>query len=417
MFVLATLAALTSAVSAIDNFVIPRWDLQSAESVGNDLASVSCTGYDSSSWYSISSRSTVFAGLIEAGEFDTEQLFFSKNLQSTVDILPYYKPWLYRSTFSLSQKDRTHYFLVTNGIASKADVFLNGHQIADKKLQSGAYGGHTYDITDFADEKNALLIKAYPTDYNKDFALGFVDWNPYPPDNGTGVWRDVSVKQTGALFMSPLRVVTDYTPGATDVKVTLKAEVTNLEDDAMTGVLEGSISGHACELNGQLSRTFKLGAKETRTISVSTTIKNARTWWPYHWGDQPLYSASAFIRTHSSGGPVSDRSEALQFGIRHVTSEVNVHNDTIFAVNGHPFQVMGGGYSSDIFLRWDSDRFEKQAQYVLDMGMNTIRLEGKGEQPELYEIADRMGLMVMTGWECCGERCPLDCTMRYCDPS
>jgi len=34
-------------------------------------------------------------------------------------------------------------------------------------------------------------VKVYPTDYNRDFALGFVDWNPYPPDNGTGIWRDM----------------------------------------------------------------------------------------------------------------------------------------------------------------------------------------------------------------------------------
>jgi exo-1,4-beta-D-glucosaminidase len=35
------------------------------------------------------------------------------------------------------------------------------------------------------------------------------------------------------------------------------------------------------------------------------------------------------------------------------------------------------------------------------MGMNAIRLEGKMEHPELYGIADRLGLMVMPGWECC----------------
>lgn len=33
--------------------------------------------------------------------------------------------------------------------------------------------------------------------------------------------------------------------------------------------------------------------------------------------------------------------------------------------------------------------------------MNTIRLEGKEEHPELYDVADRIGLMVMPGWECC----------------
>jgi exo-1,4-beta-D-glucosaminidase len=54
-----------------------------------------------------------------------------------------------------------------------------------------------------------------------------------------------------------------------------------------------------------------------------------------------------------------------------------------------------------MFLRWDAGRFENIARYTLDMGMNTIRLEGKMEQPELYDIADRLGLMLMAGWECC----------------
>ena len=70
----------------------------------------------------------------------------------------------------------------------------------------------------------------------------------------------------------------------------------------------------------------------------------------------------------------------------------------MFTINEHPFQVRGAGYSSDMFLRWDKAKFEAQAQYTLDMGLNTIRLEGKEEQPELYEITDRMGLMVMAGW-------------------
>jgi exo-1,4-beta-D-glucosaminidase len=35
------------------------------------------------------------------------------------------------------------------------------------------------------------------------------------------------------------------------------------------------------------------------------------------------------------------------------------------------------------------------------MGMNTVRLEGKQEHPELYELADRMGVLVLAGWECC----------------
>jgi exo-1,4-beta-D-glucosaminidase len=417
MLPLARLLILTQTVVAVENFVIPGWDLQSTIKAGNDLTKLSSPGYDSSSWYSVSARSTVFAGLIESGVYDTEQLFYSKNLQDTVDYLPYYSPWLYRSTFALKPEQGSHFFVQTNGITSKADIYVNGKEVANKHTQAGAYGGHTYDITDIAEASNAMVIRAYPTFYDLDFALGWVDWNSYPPDNGTGVWRDVSVKQTGSLYMGPLRIVNDYTPGASSVKVTLKADITNLEDASISGVFEGAVSGQGCKLTGQPSQSFKLGAKETRTVSASTTIQNPEIWWPFHWGDQPLYTASVSVRSHSSSGSISDKAGPENFGIRHITSEVNEHNDTIFSVNGHPFQVLGGGYAPDLFLRWDEEKFEAQTRYVLDMGLNTIRLEGKEEQPELYATADRMGLMVMPGWECCG-KCmswqPAE-TMLICD--
>ena len=40
-------------------------------------------------------------------------------------------------------------------------------------------------------------------------------------------------------------------------------------------------------------------------------------------------------------------------------------------------------------------------RYVRDMGLNTVRLEGKLETQEFYELADREGILVMAGWCCC----------------
>ena len=389
-------------LAAASNFVIPGWDLQVTTKTGDDLSKISAPNYNSSSWYSISGRSTVFAGLLEAGVYNTDQLFFSKNLQTTVDYLPFYSPWLYRAELALQPGDGSHFFLQTNGITSKADIFLNGHEVADKEVQAGAYGGQTYDITSLVKGNNALVIKAYPTDYDKDFGLGFVDWNPYPPDNGTGVWRDVSVKETGPLFMGPVRITHNYNPGEdvvqVSVRVKLEADVRNLEAGSVSGVMAGVIADPSTSDPMVVKQGFKLGAKETRTVSLMVDIQEPKIWWPKQWGEQPLYSAQVSVLAHSA---VSDKSEPVNFGIRKVTSSLNEHNDTMFKVNGHPFQVSGSGYAPDLFLRWDQKKFEAQAQYVLDMGMNTIRLEGKEEQPELYDTADRMGLMVMPGWECC----------------
>ena len=394
--------AFATAAIAAEQFVIPGWDLQVTTKTGNDLEKISQPGYDSSSWYSISGRSTVFAGLIEAGVYDTEQLFYSKNLQNTVDYLPYYSPWLYRAKFSLVPGSGSHFFLQTNGITSKADIYMNGWQVADKKIQAGTYGGQTYDFTNIAESNNALVIKAYPTDYNKDFAQGFVDWNPYPPDNGTGVWRDVSIKQTGPLYMGPVRITHNYNPGSdviqVSVRVKLQAEVSNLESSSVSGTMNGVITDPSTSQPIKIKQTFKLGPGATQTITLTTDIQEPKVWWPKQWGSQPLYQAQVSVSAH---GSVSDKAAPFNFGIRRITSALNEHNDTMFTVNGHPFQVRGAGYAPDMFLRWNQAKFEAQAQYVLDMGMNTIRLEGKEEQPELYDTADRLGLMVMPGWECC----------------
>ena len=88
---------------------------------------------------------------------------------------------MYREEFVLNPKPGQHYFLQTHGITSRADIYLNGQLVASNKTQVGAYGGHRYDITAMVASQNALLIQAFPTNYLRDFAMGYVDWNPYPP--------------------------------------------------------------------------------------------------------------------------------------------------------------------------------------------------------------------------------------------
>ncbi|KAI1813258.1 glycoside hydrolase family 2 protein [Poronia punctata] len=383
-----------------DSAIIPSWDLQSTAEAGDDLGSLSKVGVDTSEWHHIeTSRCTLMGCLLHAGVYEEDDLFYSDNLRK-FDASPFRVPWLYRHEFALDQaggKDK-HYLLKTHGVTSKGDIFLNGKQVASNLTQAGAYGGHEYDISDLVKKQNALVIQVHPTDYNYDLALGFVDWNPYPPDNGTGVWRDIEVRQTGTVALEPLRVMTEIDLPADDssARVTFKAKARNLENHEVAVTLTGSVSLDSGKVH-KWKKTEKLAALQTKEFVLSTTLKDPAVWWPKQWGKQPLYAGeiSASVDDH-----VSDTAKST-FGIRQVTSEVNSHNDTIFYVNGLPFQVIGGGYSADMFLRWDREKFINQALMTLDLGGNTIRLEGKNEHPELYEIADEMGLMVIAGWECC----------------
>ncbi|KAL7933888.1 glycoside hydrolase family 2 protein [Trichoderma chlorosporum] len=381
-----------------DQAVIPSWDIKSSSDVSKDLKGLSKPGVDTSSWYHAgTSRCTLMGCLLNAGIYNDEDLWYSENLNN-VNWGQFLVPWIYRHEFALSPAKGKHFILQTNGITSKADLFFNGKQIADSDYQAGAYAGRTYDITSLAAQDNAFVVQVYPTDYNYDFALGFVDWNPYPADNGTGIWRNITIKETGSVSMGPISVVVniDVPVESSPAKVTIQAEAQNLEDFAVVLDAEAVVTGNSCP-GGPLKQTVKLAPGQKKLVQFTKTITNPKIWWPKQWGDQPLYNAQV---TFSVNKAVSDTAQT-NFGVRKVTSFVNQYNDTQYSVNGHPFQVNGGGYGADMFLRWDSDRFTRIVEYVLDMNMNAIRLEGKMEQPELYEICDKYGLMVMPGWECC----------------
>lgn len=387
--------------TAGDTTTLSQWRLQSSLAVSN-VSAWSLPGNDDSSWYQVGARATVMAGLLENGVYDDTTLFYSNNMETKIgDAAKFDAPWLYRHELLIKNKIRQgeHYLLHTHGITSKADIYVNGVLVAPSSVQQGSYGGHTYDITKYLRvDANALLIQAYPTNYLRDFAQGFVDWNPYPADNGTGLWRDVMISKTGPVSISSPRVLTDFRkPDGKPVTVNVLVDVTNHEDETVTGTVQGSIQSDTESL--VLSQRFSLQPHGTKTIPMTVRIEKPKVWWPAQWGSQPLYTVN--VNATVGKDQVSDVALPRRFGIRHVDSHVNSHNDTAFTVNGSPFLVLGGGYSPDLFLRFDANRVRNIFQYMLDMGLNTVRLEGKQEHPELYDLADEMGLMVIAGWECC----------------
>jgi exo-1,4-beta-D-glucosaminidase len=386
--------------TAGDQAIVPGWYMLSSQNVTSSLDSLSITGVDTSTWYRVEARGSVFAGLLNNNVYNDSFLFFSDNLETAVDYSEFEIPWLFREEFSLSPQAGQHYFLQTHGITSRADIYLNGVQIATNETQVGAYGGRRYEITDALSEgSNAILIVAYPTNYLRDFAMGYVDWNPYPPDNGTGVWRYVELVQSDQVSLSPPRIKTDFEyTWKTSVLVTVRTDVTNNGNQPVNATITATIQDPDGSEVIAISQLVSLLPGQVKTVSISSDLAQPQIWWPASWGSQPLYSVSV---NAAISGTVSDVAPPLKFGIRHVSSYVNSYNDTAFIVNGHPFLVMGAGYTSDVFYRFDLARTRTQFQRVLDMGLNTIRLEGKQEHPEMYELADEMGLMIMAGWECC----------------
>ena len=92
-------------------------------------------------------------------------------------------------------------WLDLDGINFRANVWLNGKQIASGDDVVGTFTAYEFDVTSALKpgEKNALAIEIFPPDLEKDLALSWLDWNPAPPDRDMGVWRNVTLRKSGPV--------------------------------------------------------------------------------------------------------------------------------------------------------------------------------------------------------------------------
>jgi len=376
---------------------IAHWQIRSSAEAQQGGAEISSTNFSTKGWYPVSGRATVMAGLMENGKY--KNVFHDDNLR-TVARHHFVIPWWYRTQFTLEKGASGRHILVrTNGIIGGADLWLNGHQIASQPETRGAYPVHEFDVTRWVREGvNTLALRVHPSEPFTDFSMGWVDWNPSPPDNNMGPWRGVDIVETGPVELRFPAVTTDLSlPDLSRAALTVKVEVRNLDSAPHDAIVSGNVAGVS------LQQKVHLEAGQTQTVAFSPKTNPAlvldrpKVWWPIGMGGHPLYDLKL---TASVDGAESDRA-ATTFGIRSATSKLTKQGYIQFFINGKPVLIRGGGWAPDMFLRELPGRMEAEFSYVRNMGLNAIRSEGKLEDQHFYDLADRFGLMILPGWECC----------------
>ncbi len=281
---------------------------------------------------------------------------------------------------------------------ASADAWVNGHLVADQAALAGAYPVYEFDVTPWVQAGiNTLALRVHPADPRQSLSIGWVDWNPPPPDNNMGPWRGVDIVQTGPVELRDPQVLSSLSPDLARANLTVHVEATNLDTVAHDATITGTVAGAA------LRQTVHLAPRQTRVISFAPpstpglALNHPKLWWPAGMGAQPLYRLAM---SATVDGATSDQASAT-FGIRSVRSSLTRQGYRQFFVNGKPVLIRGAGWAPDMFLRDDSKRMEAEFSYVRNLGLNTIRTEGKLEDQRFYDLADRDGIMILAGWECC----------------
>jgi exo-1,4-beta-D-glucosaminidase len=405
-----------AAPAAPDSSKLPlaqHWQLQSSCEVKAAGQEISRAGFDSSGWHKATVPTTVVAALIADGTYPDP--FYGMNLKSFPGMdyppLPFFAlqsmpadspfrcSWWFRTEFSTpaqsaSRKTTLHF----DGINYRANIWLNGEKIADAQDVAGMLRLYEFEISKHlvSGKSNALAVEIFVPD-KTDLGTTWVDWNPTPADKNMGLWKDVFLTTSGAISLRHPFVSSQLDSDYKAASLTLTAEVRNLSEHLLTADVRAEIEGI------RLSQKVDLAPSELKTVTFSPDrypqlrIAHPRLWWPYQMGKPELYTARFEVET---GAQISD-SATTSFGIREVTSQLTDKNYRLFKINGRNLLIRGAAWSPDMFLRWSSDHAAAAMDYTRAMNLNTIRLEGRMERDEFFDMADRLGILLMPGLTCC----------------
>ncbi len=389
------------------------WTIQSSAIATAPGERLSLPGASTTGWHPARVPTTVVSALVADGTYPDP--YTGLNLRSIPGTTypvgqnfsnlpmpkdsPFAVPWWYRTEFTLPHDvhDR-RLWLRFGGVNFRFDAWLNGKRIADADGTAGAWRVHELDVTGVASVgRNALavLVSAPQPD---DLAITFVDWNPMPPDKVMGIYRPVTLRTSGPVTLRYPQVVTRLPgPGLGRAELTVKVFARNATAAPARGLLRGRIAAIGFE------KPVQLAAGESREIVLTPAelpqlvLKEPKLWWPAQYGAPSLHRLELEL---SVEGRVSDRTTTL-FGIREITAEKTPAGHLLFKVNGRNLLIRGAGWTSELMLRASREREAAELRYVKDMGLNTVRLEGKLEDDGFFDLTDREGILVMPGWCCC----------------
>ena len=195
-------------MTSFSNILSGNWKLQSSEKIDPGGEEISSPGYHTRGWYPTDVPATVLASLVKNQVF--KDPYFGTNMKA-IPREAFQVPWWYRTDFDLTPAQAGKTVLISfNGLNYKANIWLNGRQIATSQTASGAYRRIKLNITEnVVPGNNVLAVEIIPPKAG-DFSIGFVDWNIDPPDRNMGIFREVTMHFNGGVSIENPFVETDF---------------------------------------------------------------------------------------------------------------------------------------------------------------------------------------------------------------
>ena len=262
-------------------------------------------------------------------------------------------------------------------------MWLDGSYVGDTE---GYFFPHTFEVTDALRRRSEHLLAVEvacprPTDRAaKRLLTGvFQHWDCLDPDwNPGGIWRPVSVTETGPVRIS--RLVT-LCPEATDERAVLSFRATLDAAEPTTVVLRSAVG----DADNVMEHPLAAGENQ---VTWTVTVERPRLWWPHALGSQSL--EPVVVEVEDRTGAVSD-SRRFRTGLRQVSMA-----KWIMQVNGERLFLKGSNQGPTRMALGEAtaEDMARDVQLAKETGLDLLRVHAHVSRRELYEAADEAGVLV-----------------------
>jgi beta-galactosidase/beta-glucuronidase len=284
----------------------------------------------------------------------------------------------YRKSFTVPDSEKSKkVFIYFEGVYNHSEVFINGVSVGKRP---NGYISFMYDLTPYLKigQENLLSVRV-------DHSLER-DSRWYP---GSGIYRDVYLVYSSPVHLDLWGVyfkANSIGPKKADVSVE-----TTINNELMVGaevqILHEIIDPLSGKVVANVSKKQAIEAGKKTTLAQMMAIPNPKRWSL----EQPnLYTLKTIIKQN---GTIIDQNEQ-QIGLRTLTFDPNkgfALNDVWTKVKGvcihHDAGCLGSAVPREVWKR--------RLVTLKEMGCNAIRMSHNPQAPDVYELCDEIGMLVM----------------------
>ncbi len=297
--------------------------------------------------------------------------------------LPYVGVGWYRRTLNVTPGMKAT--LLFDGAMSEARVYVNGQEVI---FWPYGYNSFYCDITPFLNpdgQDNELRVRLENRPQSS-------RWYP-----GAGLYRNVRLIETRKVHIPVwgTYITTDLNPSKRQASVNIRTEIAGITTEDIVALItdirdaSGSIVTSIESLTGA-SQALAQGG--TAVLDQKVTVEQPSLWSPEN---PTLYTAFSRVYTQNAAGEreLAD-TYTTTFGIR----SIEVRPETGFYLNGVNRKFQGVCLHHDLGplgAAVNTSALRHQLTMLKDMGCDAIRTTHNMPAPELIQLCDEMGFMVM----------------------